>query len=188
MHQSAMFYGEKFFENYCSGELSGEHTIVEIGSQDVNGSLRELAPVKSRYIGLDFIAGRGVDIIMDDPYKIPLPDNSADAIVTSSCFEHSEFFWLVFLEISRIVKPGGYIYINAPSNGMFHRYPVDCWRFFPDSGEALASWARKNAFNIELLESFIGVRSEEDIWNDFVSVYQKNDSQKILPRSLILDN
>ena len=32
-------------------------------------------------------------------------------------------------------------YLNAPSNGEFHRYPVDCWRFYPDAGGALGDLA-----------------------------------------------
>ena len=188
MHQSAKFYAEKFFEVYSPKEKQNSYTIVEIGSQDVNGSLREVAPPFADYIGLDFIDGKGVDVIIEDPYSIPLPDNCADVIVTSSCFEHSEFFWLSFLEISRVVKPGGFIYINVPSNGMYHRYPVDCWRFFPDGGSALSAWAKRNGIAIELLESFVGVRSEENIWNDFIAVFQKGTCDGEYSSSLIIDN
>ena len=34
------------------------------------------------YLGLDFVEGKGVDIILSDAYKIPLEDGSAD-VVTS---------------------------------------------------------------------------------------------------------
>ena len=56
-----MFYGEKFFKTYCSGKLPKDYTIIEIGSQNVNGSLREVAPNGVTYIGLDFVKGKGVD-------------------------------------------------------------------------------------------------------------------------------
>ena len=187
MHASAMFYGKTFFEVYCSGHLPEGFTVVEIGSQDVNGSLRQVAPEGARYIGLDFIEGAGVDVIIEDPYKIPLPDAWADIVVSSSCFEHSEFFWLTFVEIIRILKPGGFVYVNVPSNGMYHRYPVDCWRFYPDSGEALAGWARRVGFQVNLIESFVGARSEENIWNDFVAVFQKKTDQQCCFTETILD-
>ena len=174
MHQSAMFYGRCFFEAYCPAEKTENITIVEIGSQDVNGSLRDVAPPESRYIGLDFVKGKGVDIVIDDPYNLPLPDASVSAIVSSSCFEHSEFFWLVFLEAMRVLKEDGVFYLNAPSNGIFHRYPSDCWRFYPDSGHALAAWGKRNGYNTLLLESFTGQRSNEGIWNDFVAVFLKD--------------
>jgi SAM-dependent methyltransferase len=173
MHQSAMSYGRLFFETYCSDGDPDRLTIAEIGSQDVNGSLRDAAPSGAHYIGLDSAKGKGVDIVIDDPYKLPLPDASVDVVVSSSCFEHSEFFWLVFLEIMRILKDDGVFYLNVPSNGPFHRWPVDCWRFYPDSGHALVAWGKRNGYAPLLLESFVGSRSEDVGWNDFVAVFLK---------------
>jgi hypothetical protein len=59
-----------------------------------------------------------------------------------------------------------------PSNGVFHRYPVDCWRFYPDSGIALARWGQRNNYPITLLESYISCQ-RSDTWNDFVAVFCK---------------
>ena len=171
MHKSAMTHGQRFFETYVT---PGPDTIImDVGAQDVNGSLRSVAP-KCKYIGVDFAEGEGVDVVITDPYSFPFEDESVDVCVTSSCFEHSEFFWLTFLEILRVLKPTGLLYINVPSNGLFHRYPVDCWRFYPDSGVALQNWARRNGINATLLESYIGGQAT-GFWNDFVAVYVKDD-------------
>lgn len=179
MHPSALYYGKKFFELYSPPKLPNEFVIVEIGSQDVNGSLRDISPKGARYIGLDFSPGKGVDVIIQDPYKLPLEDCSADMVLSSSCFEHSEFFWLVFLEAMRVLKEDGVFYLNVPSNGFFHRWPVDCWRFYPDSGSALVNWAARHGYSAKLLESFTGERSagkisEGGMWRDFVAVFIKN--------------
>ena len=173
MHDTAMEYGALFFKTYAN-DLKNL-TIIDLGSQDVNGSLRSVAPADNRYIGVDFINANGVDIVINDPYTLPFENESVDIVVSSSCFEHSEFFWLLFNEVLRVLKPTGLLYINAPSNGMFHRYPVDCWRFYPDSGIALQNWGKRSGFNCALIESFIGVR-KTDIWNDFVAVFVKNES------------
>jgi SAM-dependent methyltransferase len=172
MHDSAMQHGKLFFDTY----IPDGHglTIIEIGSQNVNGSLREVAPASSKYIGLDFVAANGVDVVIDDPYKLPLEDSSIDVCVSSSCFEHSEFFWLSFLEVMRVLKPNGLFYLNAPSNGMFHRYPVDCWRFYPDSGKAMANWSRRNGYKTQLLEAFTG-KQMSDGWSDYVAIYLKDE-------------
>jgi hypothetical protein len=82
---------------------------------------------------------------------------------------------LLFNETLRILKPTGLLYINAPSNGIFHRYPVDCWRFYPDSGVALQNWGKRSGYNCALLESFVGMR-KKDFWNDFVAVFVKDES------------
>ena len=172
MHKTAMENAGRFFSTYLEGRTV---TIADIGAQDVNGSLRDVAPREATYIGVDFIDGKGVDVVLDDPYTLPFDDNSLDAVISSSCFEHSEFFWLLFLEIMRVLRPDGLLYLNVPSNGVFHRYPVDCWRFYPDSGVALRNWARRNGIDAELLESYTSGQDGGG-WNDLVCVFLKEKS------------
>lgn len=169
MHPSALKFGKHFFETYATDR----GVVIDIGAQNVNGSLKDVCPKSLKYVGVDFVAGKGVDVILRDPYKLPFEDGAADFVVSSSCFEHSEMFWLLFLEILRIMKPGGLFYLNVPSNGVFHRYPVDCWRFYPDSGRALVKWAERNGYAPLLLESFIGAQ-DRDLWNDFVAVFVRD--------------
>lgn len=171
MHPSAMENGRLFFETYV--DASAPALILDIGSQDVNGSLRQLAPPGARYVGLDFAAGRGVDVVLDDPYRLPFDDGVADVVVSSSCFEHVDMFWLTFNEVLRVLKPDGLFYLNAPSNGEFHRYPVDCWRFYPDAGDALVRWGTRSGYRPALLESFTTYQ-HLDIWNDFVAIFVKD--------------
>jgi SAM-dependent methyltransferase len=175
MHDTAMEIGAAFFNTYLKD--GHDLTIVDIGSQDVNGSLRSVAPKNNKYIGLDFESGKGVDVVITDPYSLPFENESVDVAVSSSCFEHSEFFWLLFNESLRILKPTGLLYINAPSNGWYHRYPVDCWRFYPDSGVALQNWSNRSGYKCALLESFIGMRKDE-LWNDFTAVFVKDEGYR----------
>jgi SAM-dependent methyltransferase len=176
MHDTAMDYGAEFFNIYTKNLKGG--TIVDIGSRNICGSLRSVAPPDNKYIGVDFAAGNGVDVVIEDPYCLPFADESADVVVSSSCFEHAEFFWLLFNEALRILKPVGLLYINAPANGSYHRYPVDCWRFYPDSGVALQNWGQKSGYNCAMLESFIGIK-KTDIWHDFVAVFVKDNNHAL---------
>lgn len=184
MHKSAFLSASRFCETYLSEPVP---TVVEIGSQVVEEqlSLRQAFVGVDSYIGVDFISGKGVDVVADDPYCLPFEDGIADVVVSSSCFEHAEFFWLSFVEMCRIAKPDSLIYISAPSNGRIHRYPVDCWRFYPDSGVALQKWARRNGYDITLLESFT-LHQDEDVWNDFVAVFAKGKyaAEGFVPRML----
>lgn len=184
MHKSAFLAAMRFCETYLREPVS---TVVEIGSQIVEEqlSLRLVFSPLDSYIGMDFVPGEGVDVVAEDPYALPFQDGIADVVVTSSCFEHAEFFWLSFIEICRIAKEDSLIYINAPSNGLFHRYPVDCWRFYPDSGMALQKWARRNGYDVTLLESFT-LHQDEDVWNDFVAVFAKGKyaSEDFEPRMI----
>jgi SAM-dependent methyltransferase len=102
------------------------------------------------YLGLDIIDGNNVDLVVADPYKWDeLPDESFDAVVCISVYEHNPYFWLTTAEIARVLKVGGYVCIIAPSSGGVHRYPLDCWRLYPDATAALASYT-----GLEPVESY----------------------------------
>ena len=185
MHPSAMINGKLFFDTYVAH--LGNVTVVDIGAQDVNGSLRDVCPANAQYIGVDFANARGVDIVLTDPYTLPFENDSVDVVVSSSCLEHSEMFWLVFNEVLRTLKPTGLFYMNVPSNGAFHRYPVDCWRFYPDAGNALIKWAQRSGINAALIESYT-TPQQADIWNDFVAVFAKDASHLDRYPNRILSN
>lgn len=190
MHHSALNFGKLFFDTYCAN-LQGA-TVHDVGAQNVNGSLKDVLPSHLGYVGVDFVAGNGVDIVLEDPYQLPFADESLDVLVCSSCFEHSQFFWLVFLEMLRVLKPQGVLYLNVPSNGSVHRYPVDCWRFYPDSGRALEAWAARNGYAAQLLESFVGERSPDSYesggaWHDLVAVFVKDKQHAAIYPARMLD-
>ena len=184
MHATAEQNARRFFNTYVT-EIQNS-SILEIGSQIGGFNIRSLAPIGATYTGVDLEPAPGVDVVLTDEYKLPFEDNTFDFVISSSCFEHIEFFWVSFLEIVRVLKPQGVFYLNAPSNGDFHRYPVDCWRFFPDSGLALAKWARAHNYDCELLEQYTS-NKELDIWSDYVGVFIKDIQFKNLYPKRIID-
>jgi SAM-dependent methyltransferase len=189
MHETALEHEKLFFETYVNENLP--LNIIEIGSQIVESdkSIRQLKPALSTYTGYDHIDGEGVDVVISHPYTLPIEDNSVDVIVSSSCFEHSVFFWMNFLEAMRVLKPSGLFYLNAPSNGAFHRYPMDSWRFYPDAGISLVNWGKFNSFDrCELMESFIGRENRDGKpWKDFVAVFLKDSNYANLYENRIID-
>jgi SAM-dependent methyltransferase len=184
VHDTAYEHGRLFFALYRSETL---RTVVELGSQDVNGSLRDHCPAGVHYIGLDVMPAKGVDLVVDPDASLPLASEIADAIVTSSAFEHDVCFWDTFLELIRVLRPGGLLYLNAPANGDFHRYPLDCWRFYPDAGVAMVRWAARRGTRIELIESFIGLPQAER-WADFVAVFRKTGGAPLIHQGCIADH
>ncbi len=166
MHDTAMANGAAFFNAY--GRPGSR--ILDVGSYDVNGTLRDVAPAGSHYTGVDLGPGPGVDLVLETAQRYPFPDASFDMVVSTSCFEHDSMFWLTFLEMARVARPGGVVFINAPSNGAYHAYPTDIWRFYPDAGLALEAWARHQGRAITLLESFVAPRIA-DCWNDCIMVF-----------------
>jgi len=171
VHDTAFKIGSRFL---AFNALSPGQLIVEIGSCDVNGTLRAACPPFVTYIGLDMAHGPGVDFVIKPDEPLPVRAEFADLVLSSSQMEHDPLFWKTFLELLRILKPGGKLYMNAPANGSYHAFPLDVWRFYPDAGLSLTAWARANGYIVTLVESFIAER-ESDIWNDFVAVFYKGE-------------
>jgi SAM-dependent methyltransferase len=169
MHNSAYKIGAKFLQRYWSPNMK---RIIEIGSLNVNGTLKDFKPQDAEWVGVDLEPGDGVDIVIERANRIPFADNTFDLVVATSIFEHDPTFWLTFSEMLRVVKPTGFIYMCAPSNGWVHRHPMDVYRFYPDAGIGLVEWGRREHSNLELVESFISER-DGDIWNDFCAVFSK---------------
>jgi SAM-dependent methyltransferase len=93
------------------------------------------------YTGLDMAPGPNVDVVATEPYSFPLRPESFDLVISGNVFEHIEFPWLTIREIAKVMRPGAFAVIIAPSSGPEHRYPSDCWRFYPDGMQALGKWA-----------------------------------------------
>jgi len=179
MHPSIYDIGRKFFETYWSPTFT---RVLEIGSQNVNGTLRDFQPTGSSWIGIDLNVGNGVDIVLKDPYSYPFADNQFDAIVSTSCYEHDPMFWLTFMESCRVLSDRGVMYINAPSCGVYHAYPYDHWRLWPDAGVALEMWGRRMHYPIRLVESFIDCSGAASAayWNDMTMIFtQKPEIESV---------
>ena len=73
--------------------------IVDLGSLDVNGSIKNEIDFKCDYVGVDVSKGKNVDIVLDNPYILPFEDNTIDIVSSISTFEHVDFFWEIFKEI-----------------------------------------------------------------------------------------
>jgi SAM-dependent methyltransferase len=147
MHQSSFDHMQDLAARYL--DRNHEVTITDIGSHDVNGSYRPIFDAPSwSYCGVDLCAGPNVDVVLSSPYRFPFATASFDLVVSGQAFEHIDYFWLSWLEMVRILRPEGLIFLIAPSRGPEHRYPVDCWRFFPDAYRALARWGEVEAVEI----------------------------------------
>lgn len=171
MHKSSLEHVSRLVDNYLSNARA--INVLDIGSYDVNGSYKQFFSKPGwKYTGVDLAAGPNVDIVLTSPYRFPIKSYSIDVIVSGQAFEHIEYFWLSWLEMARMVKPGGLIFLLAPSRGYEHRHPQDCWRFYPDSYKALANYA-----NMELLEVKTDWTPHPDPdsapWGDTVGVFRQ---------------
>ncbi len=171
MHLSSLQHVERLVGQYLEGMPTLK--IVDIGSYDVNGSYKQFFDRPGwQYVGVDLTSGPNVDVTLVSPYRLPFASYSIDVIVSGQAFEHIGFFWLTWLEMVRVLKPGGLIFLLAPSRGYEHRHPADCWRFYPDGYRALADYG-----GLVLLQVSTDWEPHADDesapWGDTVGVFQQ---------------
>lgn len=133
--------------------LSGP--VLEIGSYNVNGSVRELFSAKTRfqdYVGMDMRAGAGVDYVCSTEYpeiEWAHPNvqrcgafSKFSVIVSTEMLEHDRYFWKTLDSCSKVLSEGGHIVITT-RNICFprHDYPSDYYRFTSDGLRAVLEWA-----------------------------------------------
>ena len=176
MHPSSFDKMAAFRRDHLEARRHEALLIVDLGSRDVNGSYRSLfAEPPWTYKGVDLAPGQNVDLVLRDPYHWPEFDTaSVDVVISGQAFEHIEFFWETMREIARVLKSHGLCCIIAPSSGSEHRFPTDCWRFFPDGLRALARYAGLEALEAQTQwDDLPQFDSESNKWHDSVLVARK---------------
>jgi hypothetical protein len=114
------------------GEVHGRR-VLEVGSRDVNGSVRRYVESHgpASYLGVDIESGPGVDEIcrvenLADRYEL----DSFDVVVSTELLEHVKDWRAAVANMKAVLKPMGTLLITTRSRGFkVHGYPYDQWRF-----------------------------------------------------------
>ncbi|MEP5765011.1 MAG: methyltransferase domain-containing protein [Halieaceae bacterium] len=176
MHASSFEKMQEFRNKHLAGRESEALEIFDIGARDILGSYRPLFQEESwNYRGVDLEEGPNVDIVLTEPYRWKeIKSESCDVLISGQTFEHIEYFWVTILEIWRVLKPGGIVCIIAPSAGNQHRFPVDCWRFYPDGFTALCHYVGLQPRQIYTQWKPKGTYPDSsDSWKDSVLIAEK---------------
>lgn len=111
--------------------------ILEIGSREVTAqSTARKEFVNATYVGFDYYRGNNVDVV-GDAHKLSsyFKENERfDIIYSSACFEHFAMPWIVAIEISKLLKVGGIVFVETHFSYSSHERP---WHFFQFSDMAL---------------------------------------------------
>ena len=109
--------------------------ILEVGSRVVTGSRFGQSFRHAHYTGFDYYEGENVDIAGDaHSLSSYFGDKRFDLIFSSAVFEHLAMPWKVSTEIIKLLKVGGYIFIETHYSFSSHERP---WHFFQFSENAL---------------------------------------------------
>lgn len=91
-------------------------SVLEIGSYDVNGSVRSVFSAAKNYTGVDLVEGPGVDLVCYG-HEIPFDADSFDLVVSAECLEHDPLWIKTFLKMWEVVRPNGVVALTCASRG-----------------------------------------------------------------------
>ncbi|MFB0544682.1 MAG: methyltransferase domain-containing protein, partial [Asgard group archaeon] len=87
---------------------------------DVGGGERQLS--LPNFLNLDMTKNKYVDV-MADAHHFPFKDNMFDFIICEHLLEHARKPWIVIEDIHRILKQGGFVYVEVPFTTPYHGRP-----------------------------------------------------------------
>jgi SAM-dependent methyltransferase len=106
--------------------------VLEVGSLDVNGSLRDAVKAMGArsYLGIDQMPGPGVDRVMRA--ETMGWTDYFDLVICTEMLEHAQNWDAAVIAMKRALKVGGHLILTTRGPGAgYHAYPEDWWRFTP---------------------------------------------------------
>ncbi len=129
MHESVMQWVKSIAPD-CEGP------VLEVGSQNINGTVRDMFPPD--YIGVDIIDGNGVDQVYDGD-TLPFASQRFSTVLCLEVFEHCFNPVRLANEIMRVLAIGGTALISARGVNFPYHNPPDRLRYMAGYLEELFS-------------------------------------------------
>ena len=114
--------------NRCTPDMK----ILDLGS-GVGQFNTQIRP-ELKLIHMDVKRSDRTDLVADGHY-LPFRDESLDGVFSNAVLEHVQRPWIIADEIWRVLKPGGWVFINVPFLNVIHDYH-DYYRY-TDKGLAV---------------------------------------------------
>lgn len=90
-------------------------TVVEVGSRDINGSVRHLFTGADSYVGIDLQEGPGVDLVANA--RDVEPDGPVDCVVCCEVLEHDAEWRATITHAAGWLRPGGHLIVTCAGPG-----------------------------------------------------------------------
>jgi SAM-dependent methyltransferase len=125
---------------------------------------RRLLPEGVQYVGADLPGNPLADVVLDADGRVPLPDASADAVLSTQVLEHVADPTVYLSECRRLLKPGGSLLLSTHGIMYYHRDPEDYWRW---TSVGLAAVVEQSGLRVEQQFGVLGLAAAAiQLWQD----------------------
>lgn len=111
----------RIYEKRISEMLKPDWTLMDAGCGYTAPILQNYKGKCKRLVGVDLVDFRksekteGIDLIKSDLAHIDLPSEAVDMIISRSVLEHIKDIKPVYVEMNRLLKPGGHFFFLVPN-------------------------------------------------------------------------
>ncbi len=127
-HSSVLTWAASAF----TSDMVAGKSVVEVGSYDVNGTVRPIVEAlgPASYLGVDQSAGPGVDLVADVATVPVLYPDGFGLVISTEMLEHVDDWKAAVDALVQLVAKSGTVALTTRSPGFpYHPYPVDNWRY-----------------------------------------------------------
>jgi len=132
--------------------VSADGRLLDYGCADQ--PYRRLFLPSVAYVGADLPGNPLASVRIQVDGRIPEPDGSFDAVLSTQVLEHVEDPTVYLDECFRLLRPGGRLLLSTHGIMVYHPDPVDYWRW---TGAGLQRIVRQAGFEIERFEGIMGL-------------------------------
>jgi SAM-dependent methyltransferase len=143
--------------------LAGGESLLDFGCG--NKPYRELFSKKfGRHVGADIAGNSDADLVIAEDGRVPSPDESFDAVLSSQVLEHVTDPRLYLDEAYRLLRPGGSLILSTHGIWPYHPDPTDFWRWTKDG---LLREIGRAGFEILSVQGVLGLETSAlQLWQD----------------------
>lgn len=132
--------------------LPAKARVLDYGCADM--PYRHLFSADTDYLGADLPGNTDAHIEITADGQLTAEDHSMDMVLSSQVLEHVADPALYLREAYRVLKPGGELMLSTHGIMIYHRDPVDYWRW---TGEGLQKAVTDTGFEVTRFEGVMGL-------------------------------